>query len=260
MRRSTLQRLVPVLLGCLLTNAVLASGRRSVSNVPRTDAHPGETNPASAPAFTLSDGDDHHRSLAEFRGRPVALFFFCGCPWCARCAETWGKFQHGGVLSAGSTTSTAPITLVVFSGDAAAARAFATQAGMDLSQTVLLPDPTMRVTLDLYHAEPCPRVFVLDSKGLVRYTNNHKDDAPRTASALALCSRALDALRTCSLPAQAPDLPSHKERRTRVKSQAPVPVTTSDSHGSAGPEIALHAGPPSARSLKIARPRKELSP
>lgn len=242
-----MKRLVPLLLGCLLTNTALASGRRSVPNVPCTNAHPGEANPTSAPAFALPDGDGHHRSLAEFRGRPVTLFFFCGCPWCARCAETWGKFQGGGVLPAGSKDTATPITLVVFSGDAAAARAFATQVGLDLSQTVLLPDPTMRVTQGLYHAEPCPRLFVLDAQGRVRYTNNHKDDAPRSAPALALCSRALDALRTCLLPATPQGTRQGRaERKTTVHRRSNGP-----------PEIASHDDPSSAPGLRMAPPGKE---
>jgi len=31
----------------------------------------------------------------------------------------------------------------------------------------------------------------------VRYTNNHKDDAPRKAPALAIVSRTIDAVRAC---------------------------------------------------------------
>ncbi len=90
-----------------------------------------------------------------------------------------------------------PITLVIFSGDASAARSFAQETGLDPAQTVLLPDPRMQVTQTLYHADPCPRLFVLNRRGQVHYTNTHADDAPRTAPALAIASRALDALRDC---------------------------------------------------------------
>jgi len=156
---------------------------------------------AAAP-FMLTDADGNKCSLADYRGTPVALFFFCGCAWCTRCARDWGQFQRGGVLtnntslhSGSGPRSARPVTLVVFSGDAAAARDFALSSGLDSGQTVLLPDTAMHVTLDLYHAEPCPRVFVLDPKGRVRYTNDHKDDAARKASEMVIASRALDALR-----------------------------------------------------------------
>lgn len=96
----------------------------------------------------------------------------------------------------------APLTVVVFSGDAAAARDFAAQTALDPAQTVLLPDPALHVTLDLYQAEPCPRVFVLDSTGKIRYTNNHTDDAPRQAPALVIASHALAALRAEASPSQ----------------------------------------------------------
>jgi hypothetical protein len=86
---------------------------------------------------------------------------------------------------------------VVYAGDSSAVRDFARQEGLDPAQTVLLPDVEMKVTLDAYHAQPCPRVFVVDSKGIIRYTNNHKDDAPRKAPALAIVSRTIDAVRAC---------------------------------------------------------------
>lgn len=177
-----------------------------------SDLHPIVVRPAEKPVlkaampFTLVDADGKKHSLADYQGRPVVLFFFCGCPWCVRCAQDWGRFQRGGALPStaaafGPTAQRSrPLTLVVFSGDAAAAREFAMSTGLDHDQTVLLPDVTMHVTLDLYHAEPCPRVFVVDPHGLVHYTNNHKDDAPRQASEMVIASRALDALRACSVP------------------------------------------------------------
>lgn len=149
-----------------------------------------------APPFTLTDVDGHRRALADFRGRPVALYFFCGCSWCRQCAQVWGQFQRSGSLGP-RPGAAAPATVVVFSGGAVEARAFAAQAGLDLRQTALLLDPALRVTQDLYHAEPCPRVVVLDAQGRMRYTNTHRDDAPRTAPALAVASRALTALRAC---------------------------------------------------------------
>lgn len=155
-----------------------------------------------APAFTLQDADGKSRTLAEFRGRPVTLFFYCGCEWCHRCASLWAQFQRGGALPTG-TAGKDPVTLVVYSGDAVGVRQFATETGLSADQTVLLTDPQMDVTLMKYDAEPCPRVFVVDPGGRIVYTNDHSDDAPRKAPEMVIASRALDALRrSASTPAE----------------------------------------------------------
>ena len=153
-----------------------------------------------AKAFSLKDTNGHLCSLSDYHGRPIALFFFCGCPWCHHCARLWGKFQRSGVLAASdkSLSHSQPLTLVVFSGDSASAHAFVQQTGLDQAQTVLLPDPEMHVTT-LYDANPCPRVFVVNPQGQVQYTNDHKDDAAQVASEVVIVSRALDALRRCVL-------------------------------------------------------------
>ena len=150
------------------------------------------------PSFTLKDGSGKQQTLSQYQGRKIALFFFCGCPWCMKCAQQWGQFQRGGALAAPATAS--PLTIIIFTGDADAAHSFALQAGLDLKQTVVLPDLTMRVTTDLYHADPCPRVFVADAQGRLQYTKDHKYDAPRQALALAIASRALQALRAAVIP------------------------------------------------------------
>ena len=150
-----------------------------------------------APVFTLADLAGKKRSLSQYRGRPVALFFFCGCSWCTECAEEWGPLQRGGALPAAPAPAKPPITLVVYSGDNTALRYSAARWGLDKDKTVLLPDPGMRVT-KVYKADPCPRVFILDGEGVVRYTNDHKDDRPREAPALVIVSRTIDALRSAA--------------------------------------------------------------
>ena len=116
--------------------------------------------------------------------------------------------QRSGLLTdttAGQTEPTAsaaakpPVTLIVFMGDAAAARAYAASAGLDMKQTVLLPDPDFKVTR-LYHAMPCPRLYVLDGNGLLRYVNRHPDDAPQKAPAALLVAKTIDGLRRTTLP------------------------------------------------------------
>lgn len=142
----------------------------------------------SAPAFTLSDAQGKPFSLAATRGRPTALFFFCGCPWCADVGHAWGQAQRGVRLPASTRT------LVVFAGTGAAAKAFAARNGLDLKQTTLLPDPDSKLTEGVYKLNSCPRAFALDPAGLVRYTNDHVDDQPRQAPAKTIVLRTSRAL------------------------------------------------------------------
>ena len=142
----------------------------------------------TAPAFTLVDTAGTKRSLAEFRGHPTAVFFFCGCPWCADCAREWARETRAGKVSSSVQS------LVVFSGDSAETRRFGHKNGLDVHQIVLLPDPTSAVTERRYHLNTCPRVFVLDAAGTVRYTNDHSNDTARVAPASVIVSRAVAAL------------------------------------------------------------------
>src|SRR5437016_6269778 len=107
---------------------------------PGSPAVTTELGPA-APAFTLADLDGKKRSLSQFRGRSVALFFFCGCSWCTECAEEWAPLQRGGALPSSGGAGKKPISLVVYSGDKTALRNSAARWGLDKNQTVLLPDP-----------------------------------------------------------------------------------------------------------------------
>jgi peroxiredoxin len=149
-----------------------------------------------APAFTLTDADGKARSLSEWEGRPVALFFFCGCSWCAEVAKEWGLRQR----EQGPNGAAPPLTVIVYSGDAAEAKALAKESGLDARATVLLCDPDLRVTQDIYHSEPCPRVFVLDGQRTVRYVNAGPDDRPREAPAAVIAAKALAALRGANAP------------------------------------------------------------
>ena len=186
--RSSFLATLLMLMACL--SPVMAA--KTVAAAPQTAAAP------SVPNFTLTDTHGKPCRLSQFQGHPTALFFFCGCPWCRQCAETWAKFQRGEVLPVD-----APQTLVVFSGNAADADRFAAETGLDPAQTTLLPDPDLRVTT-AFQADPCPRIFVLNRAGTLAYTNSHADDAPRRASALVIASRTLDALRGAAVQTPSP--------------------------------------------------------
>jgi hypothetical protein len=171
------------------------------AGAPATPAPPRTGQPA--PAFTLPDTGDKKRSLSEFCGREAALFFFCGCHWCLDVAKEWSALQRGGALTAEETGRKPPVTLVVYSGlSRDAARHLSTLGGLEPAQTVTLPDLKMAVSRGVYRAEPCPRVFVIDRQGLLRYTNDRPEDAPRTAPAALLAARTLDALREAAAPAK----------------------------------------------------------
>ena len=137
-----------------------------------------------APAFTRADAQGRPFALASERGHPAALFFFCGCPWCADVATLWGREQR---------KKSAP-TVVVFAGTGAEARAFAARSGLDSGQTTLLPDPDSALTERVYKLNSCPRAFALDAAGLIRYTNDHADDQPRRAPAALIAQRTRQAL------------------------------------------------------------------
>ena len=153
------------------------------------------------PAFTLPDLGGKPRTLAEFHGRPVALFFFCGCDACRRCAVAWGDAQRSGAL--------APLpSVIVFSGDAAAAKRFREEAGLEAAQTTMLTDPADQVA-DRYQVPVCPRVFVLNAAGDLRYTNNERGTDPQTMPAAVLVSRIVSAVRAAQSPPPRPRKPTH---------------------------------------------------
>ena len=198
LRRSSLQACLRLCLAALCLFLTVPWGAGADTALPEN---------RHAPAFTLKDADGTRRQLTDYRGRPVVLCFACGCKWCHDFGIEWAQMQHSGVLpdavgqteAAPAAASTAPLTLVVFMGDAVAARAYAAAVGLDLKQTVLLPDADFKVTR-LYHAMPCPRLYVLDGNGLLRYVNRHADDAPQKAPAPLLVAKTIDGLRRTPLP------------------------------------------------------------
>ncbi|MBV9864583.1 MAG: redoxin domain-containing protein [Abitibacteriaceae bacterium] len=166
--------------------------------------------PQPAPAFILPDVDGKTHSLTDYRGQPVTLYFYCGCVWCHRCAQAWSGVQRSGALAqmaakqlsasphktsvgAGHT----PLTLVVFTGDAEEARSFAKETQLDPKQTLFLLDQDEKVS-PLYQATPCPRVFILDPQGKIRYTNNEQGKDSYKIPAPLIVARAVDALRAVS--------------------------------------------------------------
>ena len=172
--------------GTIDSEAALSSPDAIVPGAARPSVLPKEGH--LAPPFSLTDTAGQTFTLTAARGHALALFFFCGCPWCADVAHLWGQAQHDKRLPADAQT------VVVFAGSKAEASAFAAKNGLDLNKTRLLPDPDSKLTEGTYQANSCPRVFALDAKGIIRYTNDHPDDQPRIAPAKTIVAQALAAL------------------------------------------------------------------
>src|SRR5262249_49482235 len=130
--------------------------------------------PRTAQPFTLNDVQGKPRALADYKGRTCVLFFYCGCPWCHECARVWGQTQRSNALPSDGA-GRPPVTLVVYAGDATATRAFSDAEGLSAEKNVLLPDPTLQVTR-AWKSVLCPRAFVIDPDGRIRYTNDHAGD------------------------------------------------------------------------------------
>ena len=140
-----------------------------------------------APDFTRADTAGRPFTLSAQRGRPLALFFFCGCPWCADVARAWSRDQRRAARPADAA--------IVYAGPASEAAAFARRNGLDPARTRLLPDPDSALTERVYRVASCPRAFALDAVGVIRYTNDHADDRPRLAPTRTIAARVAAALR-----------------------------------------------------------------
>jgi peroxiredoxin len=165
-----------------------------------------------APVFITSDaqGKQKRNPVKEFAGQPFLLFFACGCSWCADFAKLWGAEMRG-------RGKKAMRTVVVYAGSPSELKEWARQTTLPTS-TLLIPDPEMRITEGLYHADPCPRLFVIDKRGIIRYVNVAPGQEPRKAPADLLLACVLEGfvrLEERARPAdkrnQSPDKQHHKE-------------------------------------------------
>ena len=121
---------------------------------------------ASAPDFTLKDGDGREWRLSEQKGRVVVLLFYPGdeTPVCTKqmCSvrDNWEEYQRTGAEVVGVSTDSAE-----------SHRRFAERHSLPLR---LLSDPERRVA-ELYGAKSwlpgrsARAVVVIDAEGLVRH-------------------------------------------------------------------------------------------
>jgi peroxiredoxin len=151
-----------------------------------------------APLFTMTDVENKTQALKEQRGKPVVVLFFCPCDYCKPVAKLYAEAQNGGALAKELkenqiTAPEHPQTLVVFAGETDLTREFGEVASFDKMQTALLADYKLR-TARLYDAIPCPRAFVLDAKGVLRYTNTEAGRHPHKVPATTIVSRLVSAV------------------------------------------------------------------
>lgn len=132
------------------------------------------------------------------------MFFFAPNTPHANYTRWWGQLQRDGSLTKQPESPNAPITLVLVAGDKEQARTLAATSGLDPAQTVFLPDPDNKVTQGVYRLTTTPRVFVLDANGIVRYTNTPNPQTTQPPSALAVVTRALDAIKAAATAEQEP--------------------------------------------------------
>jgi peroxiredoxin len=194
-----------------------SAARPSPSSPSPTSGPLAPTSPAqallmqSAPAFALADVQGKTHALADYHSQSIALYVFCGCEPCHQCALAWGEIQRSGALAkttlvksqtskpqnAANGWGQVPLTLVLFHGDTEKTRTFAEETQLDLKHTVLLPDADEKVSQS-YQALLCPRVFVIDAQGILRYTNIEKGADSYQIPAPLIVARAVDALRRAS--------------------------------------------------------------
>lgn len=154
-----------------------------------------------APVWTLSDIAGLKSSLSDYTGKPLIVFFFCGCEPCHDFAHLWAQVQRSGELP--HTATRLPSTVVIYQGDRAGVRAFTRETGLEEKQTNLLADPDSTTERN-YQVVLCPRIFVLDKDHRVVYTNPEPAGATNRLPAAVLVSRTLKAWRGLSAPPPPP--------------------------------------------------------
>src|SRR5205823_2553515 len=152
------------LLLSLLLVVPFVSGCRFSENARAADAlklpvgyHVGER----APDFDLlSVGQGRSIRSDDLRGKPVIINFFCGCNFCSIVAKEWVKNKD--------KVGDVPIVAVAanhWTYAPAAVREFRAKTGWPWP---MLADMASRTVSD-FNALTCPRLFVLDSQGVIRY-------------------------------------------------------------------------------------------
>jgi peroxiredoxin len=159
--------LVYVLAAALFAGGIVMVLRgRAASSIPVA----AETG-ARAPEFDLEVlGKPSERvSLASLRGRPVVLVFNCGCKLCY-------DFNHA-LVAASPKLKDAQIVGIMMNH-----WGFAPDQIRNFRQTTgfhwpLLMDNKSQTTME-YNSTACPRAWLIDRDGVIRYNNKENTEAP----------------------------------------------------------------------------------
>jgi hypothetical protein len=119
-----------------------------------------------APRLELRDTNDTPLDWKPLASRRTAVFFFCGCQACHDVAREWTRRQQEGHKTV-SAIEPLP-AVVVFAGNADELRQFQAQTGLRGDSLRFAPDPDMKAA-QRYDAVPCPRAFVWDNAGILRW-------------------------------------------------------------------------------------------
>jgi peroxiredoxin len=132
-----------------------------------------------APDFNLlSVGEGRSIRLEDLRGKPIIINFYCGCNFCGTVAHEWVKNRE----RLGDTVVLAVMTNH-WTYAPAAIRDFRKRTAWSWPTLADLGSQTARD----YNALTCPRLFAIDSQGIIRYTNapGDSDEKQLVAGALA---------------------------------------------------------------------------
>lgn len=118
----------------------------------------------TAPVFTLQDLSGKERSLSEYRGKPVVIYFFA--PWCTVCKVSSSNIGYLRKLR--DSDKLAILTVGLSFSEAGEIKSFAESHGLNNEVLpVLLGD---QATADNYKIEAFPTFYFIDAEGRVTST------------------------------------------------------------------------------------------
>ena len=174
-----LKRFAP--LSLLLLAIPFASGCQLTQSAHAADAYApvGCQVGQRAPDFNLlSVGEGRSIRLADLQGKTVIVNFYCGCSFCGLVGKEWVRNgdKLGDVVLAAVMTNH-------WTYNPAAVRDFRKKTGWSWPILADLGSEAARN----YNALTCPRLFVIDGQGIIRYTNSQgvSDEKRLVAEALA---------------------------------------------------------------------------
>jgi peroxiredoxin len=145
----------PLISGCRLDESARAA---DVSSVPV-----GYAVGQRAPSFDLlAVGEGQSIRSADLRGKPVILNFYCGCNFCSTVGREWVKNKD----KVGDAVVLA-VMINHWNYAPEAIRKYREKTGWSWP---VLADMQSE-TADKYDALTCPRLFVIDRHGIIRYAS-----------------------------------------------------------------------------------------